>query len=180
MPAETPDWYGAFPRLDDPQIATLATFGRRTHTRRGQVLQVAGEQSDTFYVILRGRVAVIEEEDDEPRVVRVHGPRRFLGELGLLEGQVSFVTMEVCAAGAVLAIPIEHLREVLAKDHVLADLILRAYLTRRSLLIGQGTGFRIIGSCYSQDTRRLREFAARNRLPHRWIDLEQEDRKSVV
>jgi hypothetical protein len=43
---------------------------------------------------------------------------------------------------------------------------------RRSMLLELGAGFRIIGSRYSPDTRRLREFAARNRLPHRWIDLE--------
>ena len=33
---------------------------------------------------------------------------------------------------------------------------------------------RIIGSCFSPDTVRLREFAARNRLPHNWIDLERD------
>jgi hypothetical protein len=52
--------------------------------------------------------------------------------------------------------------------------ILRAFLARRSVLIGLGTGLRIIGSRYSLDTRRLGEFAARNRLPHRWIDLEHD------
>ena len=57
---------------------------------------------------------------------------------------------------------------------MLSDLILRAYLLRRSLLIQEESGFRIIGSCYSPDTARLREFAARNRLPHRWIDLERD------
>jgi len=31
-----------------------------------------------------------------------------------------------------------------------------------------------VGSRYSPDTRRLREFCARNRLPHRWIDLEED------
>ncbi|MET0143288.1 MAG: hypothetical protein ABW328_00640 [Ilumatobacteraceae bacterium] len=45
---------------------------------------------------------------------------------------------------------------------------------RRSLLIEVGAGLRILGSCYSPDTRRLREFAARNRVPHRFIDLEQD------
>jgi thioredoxin reductase (NADPH) len=33
---------------------------------------------------------------------------------------------------------------------------------------------RIIGSRYSPDTRRLRDFAMRNRLPHHWIDLESD------
>src|SRR6185312_10017203 len=65
-------------------------------------------------------------------------------------------------------------RALVAHDPVLSDLILRAYLMRRSLLIQEGTGFRIIGSCYDPDTARLREFAARNRLPHRWIDLERD------
>jgi thioredoxin reductase (NADPH) len=35
-------------------------------------------------------------------------------------------------------------------------------------------GLRIIGSRFSADTRRLRDFAARNRIPHRWIDLEED------
>ena len=70
--------------------------------------------------------------------------------------------------------PVERLRELVAQDPALGDLILRAYLVRRSILIELGVGFRIIGSRFSPDTRRLREFAARNRLPHRWIDLEND------
>ena len=35
-------------------------------------------------------------------------------------------------------------------------------------------GLQIIGSRFSPDARRLREFAARNRLPHKWIDLEND------
>jgi thioredoxin reductase (NADPH) len=66
------------------------------------------------------------------------------------------------------------LRELVASDEALGDLILRALLLRRSIPVGLGTGFRIVGSRYSPDTRRLREFAARNRLPHRWIDLEED------
>ncbi len=45
---------------------------------------------------------------------------------------------------------------------------------RRSILIGLGIGFRIVGSRYSPDTRRLRDFAIRNRLPHHWVDLESD------
>jgi thioredoxin reductase (NADPH) len=74
----------------------------------------------------------------------------------------------------VLAVPADRLRELATQDPALGDLILRAYLLRRETLIGLGAGFRIVGSRYSPDTRRLREFAARNRLPHRWIDLEKD------
>jgi thioredoxin reductase (NADPH) len=76
--------------------------------------------------------------------------------------------------GEVLVVPVSRLRKLVVNDPKLGDLILRAYLIRRSLLIGLGAGFRIVGSRYSADARRIREFAARNRLPHRWIDLEED------
>jgi thioredoxin reductase (NADPH) len=173
---ETPDIHGAYPRLSEMQIATFEAGGTRRSVVPGEVLVREGTPSDNFYVILSGRVAVIAGGDPpgERRIIRVHGPRRFLGELGDLEGQVAFYTAEVAEAGEVLVVPAQLVRTLVAEDPVLSDVILRAFLVRRTLLIEEGTGFRIIGSCYSPDTTRLREFAARNRLPHRWIDLERD------
>ncbi|TWH25185.1 thioredoxin reductase (NADPH) [Rhodococcus rhodochrous J45] len=175
---ETPDAVGAFPRLTDAQVATLETGGTRRSVHAGEVLIRAGTRSSDFFVVLSGKVAIIDEgaEDGERRILRLHGPGRFLGELGLLDGQVAFFTAEAIEDGEVLVVPAERVRELVAHDLVLSDLILRAYLVRRHLLIGLGSGFRIIGSCYSPDTLRLREFAMRNRLPHKWIDLEQDER----
>jgi thioredoxin reductase (NADPH) len=173
--AETPDIYGAYPRLSDDQIATLEAGGARRAVGTGETLVREGERSDHFFVILSGKVAVTTTDDAGNRhVIRVHGPGRFLGELGDLEGQAAFYTAEVVEPGEVLVVPTERVRALVAHDPVLSDLILRAYLLRRSLLIQEESGFRIIGSCYSPDTARLREFAARNRLPHRWIDLERD------
>ena len=158
---ETPDTVGAFPRLTDDQITTLETGGTRRSVHAGEVLIRAGTRSSDFFVVLTGKVAIIDEgaEDGERRILRLHGPGRFLGELGLLEGQVAFFTAEAIENGEVLVVPAERVRELVAHDLVLSDLILRAYLIRRHLLIGLGAGFRIIGSCYSPDTLRLREFA---------------------
>lgn len=173
--AETPDVYGAYPRLSDDQIATLEQGGSRRTVGIGEMLVREGERADHFFVVLAGKVAVSATDDaGNRRVKRVHGPRRFLGELGDLEGQAAFYTAEVVEPGEVLLVPTERVRELVAHDQELSDLILRAYLWRRSLLIQEGFGFRIIGSCYSPDTVRLREFAARNRLPHRWFDLERD------
>lgn len=173
--AETPDIYGAYPRLSDDQVATLAAGGARRTVGTGEMLVREGERADYFFIILSGKVAVSTVDDaGNRRVTRVHGPGRFLGELGDLEGQAAFYTAEVVEPGEVLVVPTERVRALVAHDPALSDLILRAYLWRRSLLIQEGSGFRIIGSCYSPDTVRLREFAARNRLPHRWFDLERD------
>ncbi|MCW3066736.1 MAG: Thioredoxin-disulfide reductase [Solirubrobacterales bacterium] len=178
--AETPDRDGAFPRLSEEQIARLAEHGERRHVAPGDVLYREGDLNYDFFVILSGKVASIEGYGKENEVVAVHGPGRFLGELSLLTGEAALVSAVVQEPGEVLAIPAERLRALVSQDPALGDMILRACFLRRSWLIGVGAGFRIIGSRFSPDTRRLREFAARNRLPHRWIDLEQDRTAEAV
>jgi thioredoxin reductase (NADPH) len=69
--------------------------------------------------------------------------------------------------GEVLAISRERLKEVVTEEPNLSDIILKAFLARRSWGMRTGLGLRIIGSRHSRDATRLREFAARNRLPTR-------------
>jgi thioredoxin reductase (NADPH) len=172
-PGETPDLSGAFPRLEETSIRELEAWGERRSTTPGDLLVAEGEQEDTFHVLLSGRVAVVEALGaPDQRVVRLHGPGRFLGELGVLTAQPAFLSDVAVDAGEVLAVPVDRLRALAARDHAFGDLVLRAYLVRRWLALGEGIGFRIIGSRYSAGTRQLREFAARNRLPHRFLDLE--------
>jgi thioredoxin reductase (NADPH) len=173
--AETPDRDGAFPRLSDDQVATLERHGERRRTHAEEVLFREGDRDYDFVVVLEGKVAVWNGYGSpQQRLIAIHGPGRFLGELGFLIGQAAFFTAVVAEPGEVLVVPVERLRQLVGQDRALGDLILRAYLLRRELLIGLGAGFTIVGSRYSPDTRRLRDFAARNRLPHSWIDLEQD------
>ena len=172
---ETPDPSGAFPRLDSAKIDILAARGTRRPTEQGEVLIVEGEQQAEFFVVLEGTAAIMEDYGTpEQRVIRVHGPGRFLGEFGMLTGQPALFTAVVARVGDVLSVPVSELRALVAEDPVLSDLILRAFLQRRSLAFGMGVGFRIIGSRYSMAVRKLREFAFRNRVPHRFIDLEDD------
>ncbi|SES44363.1 FAD-dependent oxidoreductase [Lentzea albida] len=167
---ETPDENGAFPRLDDDQIDQFARYGTRRPVPEDEVLYAAGDRNHDFFVIVSGVVQVLEHGE----VVRTHGPGRFLGELGLLEGQPSFVTAVVAEPGEVVQLSADQLNELVRNDPVLGDLVLRAYLVRRAVLIGRGGGLQIVGSCFSPDTKRLLEFAARNRIPHRLVDTDQD------
>jgi thioredoxin reductase (NADPH) len=172
---ETADLHGAFPRLTQAQINLLSSPGRRRRIEPDDVLYREGDELHDFIVVLDGLVAVMEGAGIDERLVAIHGPRRFLGELGLVTGQPSFVSAIARTSGEVLIVPVDELRALVANDAALGDVVLRAFLLRRSLLIELGVGIRIIGSRHSPDTRRLREFAARNRLPHRWIDLEEDN-----
>ena len=182
MPAETPDSYGAYPRLTADQITRLTALGQQRIVPAHEYLFHAGDRNCDFYVVLSGTVAVVEADSTaDSRVISVHGPGRFLGELGLLTGEAAYYGAVTLAEAAVLAVPVGQLRELVARDPELGDVILRAYLIRRSLLVGLGVGLRIIGSRYSPDARRLRDFAARNRLPAQWLDLEDDvDAESLL
>jgi thioredoxin reductase (NADPH) len=173
---ETPDRDGAFPRLSEKQLARLEAEGERRRTQPDEVLFREGDEDYDFHVVLDGLVAVFSDYGGEQeRLIAVHGRGRFLGELGLLTRQPAFFTAVVREPGEVLVVPVERVRSLISQESVLGDLLLRAYFLRRELLIGLGAGLRIIGSRFSPDSRRLREFVARNRLPHRWIDLEHDE-----
>ena len=178
--AETLDRDGAFPRLDDAQRAQLRKLGRLRTVEPGAILFAAGDAGSDFFVIESGAVAIVQGLGQEDQVIAVHGRHRFLGELGLLTGQRLYLSGVVRDAGQVIQVPVERLREIVAEDKTLSDLILGAFIARRSILIDIGTGIKLIGSRFSPDSRRLREFLARNRMPHQWIDLEQDEEADAL
>jgi thioredoxin reductase (NADPH) len=168
---------GAFPRLDDDQVAQLRKLGRLRTVESGEVLFAPGQVGSDFFVIESGVVAIVQGLGQEDRVMAVYGRHGFTGELGLLWGQRLYLSGVVRDAGQVIQVPVERLREIVAEDKTLSDVILGAFMARRSILIDAGAGIKLIGSRFSPDSRRLREFLARNRMPHQWIDLE-EDREA--
>ena len=69
----------------------------------------------------------------------------------------------------------DKLREIIDEDKGLSDVILGAFIARRSILFDVGAGIKLIGSRFSPDSRRLREILARNLMPYQWIDLDDDD-----
>jgi len=160
--------------LREDQIEVLSSYGRTRKTEVGEVLFRAGDTSNDFMVVLEGEVEVIDDFAGEARTIGVFRAGRFPGELNMLTGQAMYLTAVVRQGGKVLEIPREKLKEVVTEEPNLSDTILKAFVARRGYLMRAGVGLRIIGSRHSADATRLREIAARNRLPHAWIELEEE------
>ena len=172
---EPPDRNGAFPRLNAEQRARLLAVGELRQVDPGEVLFRDGDDSYDFFVVESGAVAIVRGLGDENHVIAIHGRHRFLGELNLLTGGRVYLSAVVRDPGQVIQVPIDNLRRLVANDEELSNLILRAFMARRSILIEIGGGVRVIGSRYSRDARRLREFLARNRVPYHWVDLEEDE-----
>jgi thioredoxin reductase (NADPH) len=165
----------AFPTLDDADIAVFDTLGTRRSIAVGDYLYREGDATYDFYVVVSGTVDILVRTDGEDRLITRHGPGRFLGELNLLTGMRAFVSARVVEAGEVIAVSRPVLQQVIATRPRLGDTILAAFLARRSqLLSGAASTLRVIGSRFSPDSLRVREFLARSRIPHEWLDPDRE------
>jgi thioredoxin reductase (NADPH) len=175
------DRRGAFPELSDAQLAVLRRMGRARRVEVGDVLFRAGDPAYELTVIESGRLAVVDHygEPDE-RTIVTHGAHHFLGELNLLTGQRAYLTAVTVEPGVVYQVSREALRTVLAQEPTLSEIIMRALLLRRSILLGSHVGLRVIGSRYSPDTRRLLEFLARVRVPLQWLDTERDEAAELL
>src|SRR4029077_15898045 len=166
----------AFPTLNEVQLASLErcplTLFKRY--RDGEKLFEAGQRDCNFYVVKSGAVEILDESGEMPKTITVHRAGEFTGEIGQLTGGPSLVTA-ICRGGCdVYEVSPDAFRQLLEHNPQLGDIILQAFIARRHLLRESAdfTGLRVIGSRYSQDTFRVREFLAKNRIPFTWIDLE--------
>jgi len=168
----------AFPTLTESQIATLARCGRAGLARypAGHKLFQMGDRDFRFFVIQSGAVEILDESDETPKVITVHKPGEFTGDVSHLAGSPSIVSAVCKTDCEVYEMSAEALRSIIDGCPTLADVILQAFIARRQLVRESGTftGLRLIGSRYSKDTFRIRDFLARNRVLFTWLDLETE------
>jgi thioredoxin reductase (NADPH) len=165
----------AFPKLTEAQIDALRPRGRVRQVEAGEVMWSEGERGFGFFVVLKGEMEIIDATGDEPRQVTVHRPGAFSGDVDMLTGRVSLISARMLTAGEVLELESAALRRVIGELPEISEVLLRAFLMRRRLLLGQGfRGIQIIGSRFSPEAHHLREFCSRNDIAYTWIDVEQD------
>jgi thioredoxin reductase (NADPH) len=163
------------PTLDAVELVALAPLGTRRSVEVGEYLYRAGDTTYDFYVVLSGLVEIIIRDDGEDRLIVSHGAGRFLGELNLLSGSRVFVSARVAEPAEVLVVPVEAFRRIIATQPQLSDRILAALMARRIYLLnGAAVATRVIGTRYSQESLKLREFLARSRMPYEWLDPDRD------
>ena len=112
---------------------------------------------------------------DEPQTRVAHyGPGGFLGELNLLTGQAAYLIARVVEAGRIHRITPAQFRRMMAADPEVSDVLLRTFLARRDQLRSgiAARGIEILGSSISAGSLALRTYAARQRLPYVWVDVD--------
>ncbi len=158
-------------------IDEVATFGEERAVSEGEVLYAAGDEAPSFFVVLEGTIEIVRRGPVDELVMARHPVGRFVGELNLLTGQRPYLTARAGEPGRVLELRPNAFRRLMSTRPEISDVIVRTLVARReSLLRTDGGGaIQLIGSRYSPAALALRSFAARSRVPHSWVDVEELD-----
>jgi thioredoxin reductase (NADPH) len=173
--SDTPQAPQMFPTLDERLLARVAAHATRRPVSTGDVLVEAGEAHPKFFVILAGRAEVVRQSSRGDVRVTVHTRGKFTGEGGLLIGRRPMMRTQVVEDGEVLELSREQLMTLIQTDTEISEILMRAFLLRRTELIAQHLGdVVVVGSVHSADTLRVREFLDRNGHPFQYFDLDRD------
>ncbi|HVX97118.1 MAG TPA: FAD-dependent oxidoreductase [Polyangia bacterium] len=162
-----------FPILTPAQVERIAAFGRRRTAPAGELLYDVGDQSTRFYVVLTGAIEVVQPAGSVEKPIVVHGPGQFTGEINMLSARRSLVRARTTAPSDLLVLEREDLRRLVQRDSELSELLMRAFILRRLVLLDVGADdVVLVGSRHSADTMRIREFLSRNGQPFTYEDVE--------
>ncbi len=165
----------AFPILSSVQIERLKKFGKVRDVRQGEVLFEQGDAGVSFFILLTAEMEIVQPMESGERPIVEHGAGHFTGEVSMLWNRRALVRGRITKAGEVIEIPPESLRVLIQTEADLSEIIMRAFILRRLLLIERGYGdVVVLGSRHSAETLHIREFLARNGHPFTYVDLDRD------
>lgn len=140
----------------------------------GEYLLRAGDIEFKFHVIKKGRAEIIDRSSGTPHTVLIHESGEFTGDLANLSGRASNVDAVALGDVEVLEISRTNFQQIISERPNLSGLILQTFISRSGALVGREgfTGLRVIGSQYSRDTFRIRDFLSKNNVLFTWINVE--------
>ncbi len=139
--------------------------------RDGEHLFKAGDREYKFFVVERGAVEIVEHSSGETKRVTLHERHAFGGDVSLVTGRPALISGIARGDTEIFEIARNDIRRIMGERPALGDVLLRAFIARRELLVASDfQGLRVLGAS-SRDTFRIRDFLAKNQVPFTWIDL---------
>ncbi|HLN14457.1 MAG TPA: FAD-dependent oxidoreductase [bacterium] len=163
----------AYPVLTDAQVNRVRPLGTVRRVAKDEILFDVGDTNVPCFVVLSGHVEIVQPDLTGERTITTYGPGQFTGEMTLISGHAALARARVTEPGEVLEVCGDDVRSLVATDAQLSEILMRAFILRRQLLISRGQGNVIVlGSRHSANTLRLREFLTRNDHPYTYVDLD--------
>jgi thioredoxin reductase (NADPH) len=163
----------AFPVLTEAQIGRIRPISKSRRVENGEILFEPDDTDVPFFVLLSGKMEIVQPDLTGERPIAKHDPGEFTGEMTMISGRRCLVRGRVTEPGEFLELAGDGLRSLIARDAELSEIFMRAFILRRLELIRRGQGnFILMGSRHSAKTLALREFLTRNGHPFTYVDLD--------
>src|SRR6266545_1092360 len=129
-----------FPILTAAQIVRIAAHGRRRPITRGDVLVEVGDKAVPFFVVVSGEIQILRPSGATNTLIVAHGAGQFLGEGNMITGRRALMRAYVSEPGEVVELERDQLLALVQTDAELSEILMRAFILRRSELIAAGLG----------------------------------------
>ena len=120
-----------FAGFPDEQLRTLVSVVARRSAPRASVIMAAGDQIDSLYIVISGRLKVMMGDSEGKEVIlSLIGPGEFFGEMGLIDDSprsASVVTIEPCE---LLSINKRDFKKCLAENFDMCTAVMRGLVRR--------------------------------------------------
>jgi thioredoxin reductase (NADPH) len=164
-----------FPILSSTQAQRLVLHGHARSVRAGDVLVEPGDREVPIFVVISGELEAVRPSFGQETLIRIFGPGQFTGELNTLSGRPAIARIRVRQDGDVVEIVRDNVLALVQADAEFSEILMRAFILRRAELLQQGIGdVTLVGSSFSADTLRIKEFLTRNGHPYTYINLEHD------
>ncbi len=111
---------------DAETLEALFEHVRPLQVRAGDVVIRQGDAGDRLYLVHSGRLRVLVEQEDGPKVVRELGAGAAIGELALLTGSPRSATVQAVRDGELLELEADVFHSLLERDSGFAVSVARA------------------------------------------------------
>ena len=160
-------------KFDDEQLRIVERFAQLKSYKDGETLVAVGARAQNCHVIRSGEVEVFYFSNGELQPLGTLTPRELL--LGGLLGGTSIVRAVAKGAVEVFEISSETLRRMIDEEPKLGNILLTVFIARSQIVRDLNLSpLQVIGSRFSADTFRIRDFFAKNRVFFSWIDIEND------
>ncbi len=170
----------AFPRLTNTEVDLVKPLATTRDYADGETIFRAGQADIDFVIVETGQVEILNPTDGQ-RVIAVHEPGQFAGDIDLLTGRPVIVTAVARGKTRVLCVPGSQFRALLNRVPSLGEKLIVAFTSRREILAQLGViGLRVVGPAHCRATNTVREFLYKNFVPFTWFDPESEQGRTVL
>ncbi len=141
----------------------------------GEVLVEPGDREIPIFVVISGELEAVRPAFGLETLIRTFGPGQFTGELSTLSGRRAIALIRARQDGEIIGIARENVLALVQADAELSEILMRAFILRRAEMLAQGIGdVTLVGSSFSAETLRIKEFLTRNGHPYTYINLESD------